>query len=167
MAKLAEQHSSDWLSRTRTTLLAWWMPKIAIFAAIFIAAPFRTAVWTVALLWMGTACFLNSSLRTHSLPLYGPVLFGDDASGACFRSRPNLGEYLRMASALPSHSLWWLRYSMEDRTGVGQVLSLTPLLALSSNHKAQCLLSGKADIGKCANSAFEPPSSLRRRSLWP
>ena len=102
------------------------MPKIAIFAAISIAAPFRTAVWTVALLWMGTACFLNSSLRTYSLPLYGPVLFGDDTSGACFRSRPNLGEYLRMASALPSHSLWWLRYSMEDRTGVGQVLSLTP-----------------------------------------
>jgi hypothetical protein len=67
MAKIAEQRSNDWLSRTHLNLLAWWVPKVAIIVTLFVAVPFRAMVWTVALLWMGTACVLNARRcgRTH------------------------------------------------------------------------------------------------------
>jgi hypothetical protein len=67
MAKIAEQRSNDWLSSTHTNLLAWWIPNGAIIAALLVAVPLRATVWAVALLWMGTACFLNARRcgRTH------------------------------------------------------------------------------------------------------
>jgi len=67
MAKTAEQRSNDWLGDTRANVLAWWAPKTAIIATLFVGASLRAAVWTVALLWMGTACFLNAMRcgRTH------------------------------------------------------------------------------------------------------
>ena len=66
-AKIAEQRSNDWLGSPHTNLLAWWAPKAAIIATLFVDTSLRAAVWTVALLWMGTACFLNARRcgRTH------------------------------------------------------------------------------------------------------
>lgn len=57
----------DWLRRPGTSLLAWWIPQTAIAASLFAAVPARAAVWIVALMWMGTACILNSKRcgRTH------------------------------------------------------------------------------------------------------
>lgn len=67
MVKITEQRSNDWLSNAHTNLVALWLPKGAIIAALFAAAPLRAAIWTVALLWMGIACILNARRcgRTH------------------------------------------------------------------------------------------------------
>jgi hypothetical protein len=67
MANDIVQSSRDWLSSPRTSVLAWWIPKAVIVAALFIPAPARTGVWIIALTWMGTACILNSRRcgRTH------------------------------------------------------------------------------------------------------
>jgi hypothetical protein len=61
------QSSRDWLSSPRTSASAWWIPKGVIVAALFIPPLPRTGVWIIALIWMGTACILNSRRcgRTH------------------------------------------------------------------------------------------------------
>ena len=66
MSKVAKA-TADWVSGVGTSVLAWWIPKGAIIAALLAPAPVRVAVWTTALLWMGTACILNSRRcgRTH------------------------------------------------------------------------------------------------------
>ena len=67
MANAIVQSSPDWLSAPRTSALAWWIPKTAIVAALFIPPHMRTGVWIIALVWMDTACILNSRRcgRTH------------------------------------------------------------------------------------------------------
>jgi hypothetical protein len=62
-----EEQPNDWLNSTDTSLLAWWLPKLAIFVAVFAAVPLRAVVWVLALLWMATACILNARRcgRTH------------------------------------------------------------------------------------------------------
>jgi hypothetical protein len=48
-------------------MAAWWVPHAAILAALFLSVPVRAVVWTVALIWMGSACILNARQcgRTH------------------------------------------------------------------------------------------------------
>lgn len=76
--------------------------------------------------------FKREALWTHPLPLYRPLLLGDDTPGACSGIQPNLREHLRMARTCPSHSLWWLAYLVGDRTAMGQVLErLMPLMTQS------------------------------------
>jgi hypothetical protein len=61
-------HSSrDWLRSPHTRLLAWWIPQAAILAGLFAPVAVRTAIWIIALSWMGTACVLNAKRcgRTH------------------------------------------------------------------------------------------------------
>lgn len=59
--------AADWLGKAYNSIIAWWIPKGAILATLFAPVPMRAAVWTAALLWMGTACILNASRcgRTH------------------------------------------------------------------------------------------------------
>ena len=59
--------SRDWLGRVHTGLLAWWMPKAAILAGLFVPVSARSVIWIIALIWMGTACILNARRcnRTH------------------------------------------------------------------------------------------------------
>ena len=59
--------TADWVGNVRTNILVWWIPKGAIVAALFATVPVRAAVWTIALIWMGTACILNAQRcgRTH------------------------------------------------------------------------------------------------------
>jgi hypothetical protein len=66
VSKVAKS-TTDWVGNVGTSALAWWIPKGAIIAALLVPAPARVAVWTAALLWMGTACILNSRRcgRTH------------------------------------------------------------------------------------------------------
>ena len=59
--------AADWVGNARTNILAWWIPKSVLVAALFASVPLRAAVWTIALTWMGTACILNARRcgRTH------------------------------------------------------------------------------------------------------
>ena len=59
--------TADWVGNARTNILAWWIPKGAIIAALLAPVPVRAAIWTIALIWMGTACILNARRcgRTH------------------------------------------------------------------------------------------------------
>jgi hypothetical protein len=61
------QSSRDWLSSPRASVLAWWIPKGVIVAALFIPPPARAGMFIIALTWMGIACILNSRRcgRTH------------------------------------------------------------------------------------------------------
>ena len=79
----ALQSSRDWLRSPRTNLLAWWIPQAAMLAGLIIPVPVRTVIWIIALIWMGTACILNSRRcgRTHCrytgpyyLAMIAPVL---------------------------------------------------------------------------------------------
>ena len=83
MANDVVQNSRDWLRSPRTNLLAWWIPKAAIALGLLVPLPVRAVIWTVALLWMGTACMLNARRcgRTHCrytgpyyLAMIAPVL---------------------------------------------------------------------------------------------
>ncbi len=61
------QVSRDWLASTSSNVLAWWIPHAALLVGLFMPIPFRVVIWTIALLWMGTACILNARRcgRTH------------------------------------------------------------------------------------------------------
>jgi hypothetical protein len=61
------QASRDWLGSTSSNVLAWWIPHAARLVGLFMPVPFRVVIWTIALLWMGVACILNSKRcgRTH------------------------------------------------------------------------------------------------------
>ena len=63
----AAQVSRDWLASTPSSLLAWWIPNAALLIGLFVPIPVRVVIWTVALIWMGVACILNSRRcgRTH------------------------------------------------------------------------------------------------------
>jgi hypothetical protein len=67
MANGVVQSSRDWLSSPRASVLAWWIPKGVIVAALFIPPPARAGMFIIALTWMGIACILNSRRcgRTH------------------------------------------------------------------------------------------------------
>jgi hypothetical protein len=67
MANDIVRSSRDWLRSPHTSLLAWWIPHAAILAGLFAPVPVRTAIWIIALIWMGTACILNAKRcgRTH------------------------------------------------------------------------------------------------------
>jgi len=50
---------ANWfLASPRASTLAWWIPYATLIAALLVSAPIRAVVWTVALIWMGTACIL-------------------------------------------------------------------------------------------------------------
>ena len=67
MTNAPTQTSRDWLGGVHTSLLAWWMPKAAILAGLFVHVSFRAVIWIIALIWMGTACLINARRcnRTH------------------------------------------------------------------------------------------------------
>ena len=67
MSDKAIRVSHDWAGNPRTSILAWWAPRAAIIVALLAPVPLRAAVWSTALLWMGTACILNAQRceRTH------------------------------------------------------------------------------------------------------
>jgi hypothetical protein len=63
----ADPTSRDWLGSVHTSLLAWWVPKAAVLAGLFVPLSFRAVIWIIVLIWMGTACILNARRynRTH------------------------------------------------------------------------------------------------------
>jgi hypothetical protein len=114
MDKISRSHTEDWVSNARISLLAWWIPAIAILAALFAPVGIRAGVWIAALLWMGTACMLNARHcgRTHCrytgpffLMMIVPVLglgFGVVST--------NIYGWLALALSIVASagSIWWL-----------------------------------------------------------
>jgi hypothetical protein len=113
MANGTVQASRDWLNSPRSGLLAWWIPLTAILAALAVPAPIRAVVWTIALIWMGTACMLNARRcgRTHCrytgpyyLLMIVPVLaFGSGIVAAGIYGWVVLGLVIIAGSKL----IWW------------------------------------------------------------
>ena len=50
----------DWAGNIQAYALAWGAPSLAIVASSFAGVATRTAVWSIALVWMGTACLMNA-----------------------------------------------------------------------------------------------------------
>jgi hypothetical protein len=107
------QTSRDWLGSVHTSLLAWWMPKSAILAGLFVPVSVRSVIWIVALIWMGTACILNARRcnRTHCrytgpyyLAMIAPVfLLAAGTGSAGFSGWLILGVLLLAGSK----AIWW------------------------------------------------------------
>jgi hypothetical protein len=124
MANDIVQSSRDWLSSPRTNVLAWWIPKAAIVAALFIPPPTRTGMWIVALVWMGTACILNSRRcgRTHCR-YTGPYYLAMIAPVLVLASGVISVDLLCMAFVGGSHS--WRKHDhlVGHGKGVGKILT--------------------------------------------
>lgn len=106
--------TADWVGNARTNILAWWIPKGAIIVALFAPVPVRAAVWTVALIWMGTACILNARRcgRTHCR-YTGPYYLAMIAPVALFASglvTVNFHGWLALAALIVFGGwiIWWL-----------------------------------------------------------
>jgi hypothetical protein len=58
---------TDWVGDTRSFVLAWGIPTVAVIGSAFLEPSFRTAIWVIALIWMGAACTWNARQcgRTH------------------------------------------------------------------------------------------------------
>ena len=52
--------ANDWAANFRTLCRIWGIPAFLMVAGSFAELHPRAAIWTVALLWMGTACLINS-----------------------------------------------------------------------------------------------------------
>jgi hypothetical protein len=105
--------SRDWLRSPRAHALAWWIPQAAIVAGLPAPAPARTAIWIVALIWMGAACILNARRcgRTHCRytgPYYLAMIIPVLALGSSLVSAGSCG-WLALAGVilLGSRLIWW------------------------------------------------------------
>ena len=67
MSEASLPAKNDWVGNYRSYALAWGLPTAALIAAIWIAPPAKTLIWTAALVWMGAACLGNARRcgRTH------------------------------------------------------------------------------------------------------
>jgi hypothetical protein len=113
VASQSVETSRDWLRSPRTSALAWWVPQGAIVVSLFLAVPLRSAIWIVALIWMGTACMWNAKRcgRTHCrytgpfyLTMIAPVLaLGSGILHADFLGWLVLAVIILVGSKL----IWW------------------------------------------------------------
>lgn len=60
MSEASGRTAKDWAGNIRTYALAWGAPLLAIIAGSLVDVPARTAIWTGALVWMGSACLMNA-----------------------------------------------------------------------------------------------------------
>jgi hypothetical protein len=114
MADNALHASRDWLSGAGSYVLAWGLPHFVIIAALLVPVPVRTAIWILALVWMGAACLINARRcgRTHCwftgpyyLLLIAPVaVLGSGLIAAGFAAWLALAGLILLGSKL----IWWL-----------------------------------------------------------
>jgi len=113
MANDTLQASKDWLGSARTNALAWWLPQGAIVTSLIAPVSVRAPIWIIALIWMGTACLLNSRRcgRTHCrytgpyyLAMIAPVLvLGSGVGAVGFYGWLVLGVLILAGSKI----IWW------------------------------------------------------------
>jgi hypothetical protein len=106
--------ATDWTGSIRTYAWVWGFPIAIMVAGLLVDVPARTAIWTLALSWKGTACILNARRcgRTHCrftgpyyLAMILPVLalgLGIVSSG--FYGWIALGAVIILGSKL----IWWV-----------------------------------------------------------
>ena len=113
MANDIARSSHDWLASPRMSLLAWWFPKAAVLAGLFVPVPIRATLWLAALTWMGLACILNASRcgRTHCRytgPFYLAMTAPTFVLGFGVASVSLLGWFmLACVILLGGKLLWW------------------------------------------------------------
>jgi len=113
MTDAPTQTARDWLGSIQTSLLAWWVPKAAVLAALFVPATVRAVIWIIVLIWMGVACILNARRcnRTHCRytgPYYLAMIVPVIALGAGLVTVGILG-WVCLATIILGGSglLWW------------------------------------------------------------
>jgi len=52
--------ANDWAGSVGAFAVAWGVPSVAVVGGAFLDVLPRTAIWSVALIWMGTACLMNA-----------------------------------------------------------------------------------------------------------
>ncbi|MEP2983264.1 MAG: hypothetical protein ABJN39_02420 [Sulfitobacter sp.] len=57
---MADPSTHDWLNTRLGSLLAWGLPIGAMLLAVPLADGPKTAIWVIALAWMGVACLRNA-----------------------------------------------------------------------------------------------------------
>lgn len=114
MVKTTRRSTKDWAGNLQAYAFAWGLPSLAIIAGSLVDPVIRTVIWSVALIWMGSACLMNARRcgRTHCrytgpfyLILVVPVLL----HGFGLLS---LGQYawwfLGIAILLGAKAIWWV-----------------------------------------------------------
>lgn len=110
---MSERKSADWLGSFRASAIAWWIPQGAIVAALLAPMPVRTLIWTAALIWMGTACILNSRRcgRVHCRytgPYYLAMTLPVLSLGLGFVPAGNYGWFALCVFILAGgKAIWW------------------------------------------------------------
>jgi hypothetical protein len=103
----------DWAGHWRSLALLWGVPAAAMLGSALLESAARGAIWTIALIWMGTACLANARrcTRTHCKftgPFY--LLMAVPVVALTFGALP-LGAYgwsiLGGAILLGTAILWW------------------------------------------------------------
>ena len=57
---MSERSKRDLIGSARGSVLAWWLPIGAMVLAVPLPDGLKTAIWVLALSWMGGACLLNA-----------------------------------------------------------------------------------------------------------
>ena len=113
MTDVTNRTRPDWASNVRTYGLGWGLPLVAIVVGLLVDAAWRTAIWTIALGWMGTACLLNARRcsRTHCRftgPFYLVMILPLLAAGSGIMPIGPYGWLLLAAFiVLGSKIIWW------------------------------------------------------------
>ncbi len=104
---------TDWAGNYRAYSIAWGVPSIAIIAGAFLDEQLRTIIWSIALLWMGSACLVNASRcgRTHCRytgPFYLFLIIPVLLHGSGWFSLGLYGWWILGITILPGGKfIWW------------------------------------------------------------
>jgi hypothetical protein len=113
MSDSTARSATDWTGSIRTYAGVWGIPIAVMVAGLLVDVPARTALWTIALVWKGTACLLNARRcgRTHCrytgpfyLVMILPVLaLGSGMVSSGFYGWVALGAVVIIGSKV----IWW------------------------------------------------------------
>lgn len=106
MSNPAGPITKDWVGNRWTYFWAWGLPTALLVVGIFIPPPFRTVLWSAALVWKGGACLINASRcgRTH-----------------CYLTGPF---FLVLAILTVLHGSGWLSLGEQGWLWIGVVIAL-------------------------------------------
>jgi len=114
MADSAARRATDWAGSVGTYGWLWGFPIAIMVAGLLVDVPARTAIWTLALAWKGTACIVNARRcgRTHCrytgpfyLAMILPVIvLGSGMVSSGYYGWVALGAVIILGSKL----IWWV-----------------------------------------------------------